>query len=182
MLRIKYLIVMSYAIVIAHAQPNKVVYKCASGKINFMSDAPMEIIKASSNKLSGIIDVSKRTFAFSVVIRTFEGFNLELQREHFNENYMESEKFPTADFKGKIIEDIDLSKDGIYNIRAKGTFMIHGIEQERIIKVLVKVENGNVHVNSKFMVLLNDHNIKVPKVVNEKISSEVEVKVDAELK
>lgn len=170
------------AAVFSHAQTAQTVYRCNNGKINFMSDAPMEIIKASSNKLSGLIDVSKRTFAFSVNIRSFTGFNAELQREHFNENYLESEKFPTADFKGKIIEDVDLSKDGTYSVRAKGNFTIHGVEQERIIKATVKVEGGIVHVDSKFNVLLKDHTIKIPKVVNEKISSEVEVKIDADMK
>jgi len=57
-----------------------------------------------------------------------------LQKEHFNENYLESDKYPEASFKGKIIEDIDLDKDGEYEVRAKGELTIHGIMQERIIK------------------------------------------------
>ena len=173
------LLILAHTIV---AQSVKTIYSCKNGEAKFMSDAPMEIIKATSNKLTGSVDVSKRAFAFSVRIRSFEGFNVALQKEHFNENYMESEKFPSADFKGKIIEDVDLSKDGTYTVRAKGNFIIHGVDQERIIKATVKVQNSVIHIKSKFNVLLKDHNIKIPKVVNEKVASEVVVEVDAQMK
>ena len=179
---LKLLCAFYFVATIMNAQTSKTVYSCKDGKINFKSDAPMEIIQASSDKVSGNVDVTKRTFAFSVHIRSFEGFNVALQREHFNENYMESEKFPSADFHGKIIEDVDLSKDGIYSVRAKGNFTIHGVEQERIIKATVKVQSNVIHITSKFTVLLKEHNIKIPKVVNEKVASEVVVDVDAEMK
>jgi hypothetical protein len=83
-----------------------------AGKISFQSDAPYELIKASSNHLSGALDLSKKEFAFKVRMETFEGFNSALQREHFNENYMESNKYPEARFTGKIIEDVNYNEDG----------------------------------------------------------------------
>ncbi len=182
MLKYKLVWLFIFCSLLAGAQNKGPIYSCKNGKASFMSDAPMEIIKATSNKLTGSVDISKRTFAFSVRIRSFEGFNVELQKEHFNENYMESEKFPSADFKGKIIEDIDLSKEGTYNVRAKGNFIIHGIDQERIIKAVIKVHNNTISIKSKFNVLLKDHNIKIPKVVNEKVASEVEVEIEADMK
>jgi hypothetical protein len=157
------------------------VYKTDHGSVNFKSDAAMELIKASSQKLFGAIDPEKKTFSFVVKIVTFEGFNVGLQKEHFNENYMESDKFKTASFTGKIIEDIDFSKPGKYPVRAKGVFNVHGIEQERIIKCNLEVFPNTVQVQTEFTVLLDDHQIRVPRVVYEKVASEIIVVVSAEL-
>lgn len=128
------------------------------------------------------MDVVKRQFAFSVKMNSFMGFNSPLQREHFNENYVESDVFPDAVFVGKIIEEVDLTLDGTYEIRAKGKFTVHGVAQERIIKSSVTVKNGMIVIRSAFTVLLADHNIPVPKVVHEKLASEIKVEVNAELK
>jgi polyisoprenoid-binding protein YceI len=157
------------------------VYKVSNGSIAFNSDAPMELIKASSNKLAGLFDASTKKFAFRVKVNSFEGFNTALQREHFNENYMESNSFPFASFEGKVIEDIDYSKPGVYNVRAKGNFTVHGVSQERIIKVEISVKQQSVSVRSAFTVLLADHNITIPKVVHEKLASEIKVEVKADL-
>jgi polyisoprenoid-binding protein YceI len=110
------------------------VYSVSNGSIAFRSDAVLELIKANSNELKGVVDISKKQFAFKIKVSSFNGFNSPLQKEHFNENYLETDKFPFASFEGKIIEDIDLSIDGTYNIRAKGNLTVHGITQERIIK------------------------------------------------
>jgi len=164
------------------AQENRNIFSTDNGNVSFRSDAPLELIDASSDKLRAVIDPDKRTFAFRVVIRTFKGFNGELQREHFNENYMEIDKFPEATFTGKIIEQVDLTKDGVYSVRAKGALRMHGVEQERIIKSLVTVKSGIIQVHSVFNVLLVDHDIKIPKVVHEKIASEIFVDVNADFK
>ncbi|HRI58767.1 MAG TPA: YceI family protein [Saprospiraceae bacterium] len=157
------------------------VFRCENGKISFKSDAPLEVISAKSGKLRGVIDTTKQTFAWSVDIKTFEGFNSPLQREHFNENYMESKKYPKASFSGKIIEKIDFQKNGTYAVRAKGQLNIHGIEQERIIKSQLEVNDGKLRVQATFTVPLTDHNITIPKVVYQKIAEEVAITVNAEL-
>jgi hypothetical protein len=157
------------------------IFSTTSGKISFQSDAPFELIKASSKDLKGLLDVAKKTFAFKVRMETFEGFNSALQREHFNENYIESDKFPEASFNGKIIEDADLTKDGTYTVRAKGDFMLHGVSQERIIKSDVVVKDGKINIHSAFSVLLSDHNIPIPKVVKDKLSEEIKVDVSTVL-
>jgi polyisoprenoid-binding protein YceI len=157
------------------------IFSTTSGKISFQSDAPFELIKASSKDLKGLLDVSKKTFAFKVRMETFEGFNSALQREHFNENYIESDKFPEASFDGKIIEDVDLTKEGTYTVRAKGNFSIHGVSQERIIKSDVVVKDGKINIHSAFSVLLSDYNIPIPKVVKDKLSEDIKVDVTTTL-
>ena len=156
-------------------------YNVSKGSIDFRSDAPMELIKASSRELKGIFDATKKQFAFSVFVRSFSGFNSPLQLEHFNENYLESDKYPRASFDGKIIEDVDLHNDGNYTIRAKGNLTIHGVVQERIIKCDLTVNNKVVTIRSHFTVLLADYNIPIPKVVHEKLASEIKVEVKADL-
>lgn len=149
------------------------------GTIAFKSNAPLEVIEASSTALEGIIDPAKGTFAFSAPIRSFQGFNSPLQREHFNENYLESDKYPRATFSGKIIEEIDFTRDGRFEVRAKGKLNVHGREQERIIRSTVDIKNGTIQVSSSFTVLLEEHDIAIPKIVYQKIAEEIQVTVAA---
>ena len=159
----------------------KMLYEVKTGSIDFDSNAPQELIHASSPKLRGILDVSKKTFAFKIPIVSFQGFNSPLQREHFNENYMESDLFPEATYTGKIIEDIDFSKDGKYQVRTKGKLRIHGIEQERIIRSDISIKGQRITVFSAFIVSLSDHNIKIPRVVYDKLAPDINVTVQASL-
>ena len=154
-------------------------WKTTDGVVAFKSDAPLELIEARSNKLQGLLDLQQRTFAFSLPVASFEGFNTPLQKEHFNENYLESRRFPKATFSGRLIENTDLSVDGVYDIRAKGALSIHGISLERIIKATVRVENGRLTVQSNFTVLLAEHGITIPKVVHQKIAEEIQVQIKA---
>jgi hypothetical protein len=158
------------------------IYQADDGVVNFHSNAPHELIRASSDKLSCAIDVQKKQFAFSLSVRSFMGFNSPLQREHFNENYLESERYPEATFTGKIIEDDDFVKDGEYEVRAKGKMVIHGVSQERIIKAHVSTKNGKMNITASFVVALADHDIKIPRVVYDKLAPDIMVSVKAELK
>jgi hypothetical protein len=144
-------------------------------EITFISNAELELIKAYSRLVRGLIDTSTNQFAFSIDIKSFQGFNSDLQREHFLDNYMEIDKYPKAEFAGKIIEQIDFSVEGTYEVRAKGDLNIHGQKQMRIIKVKVIVKNGRVDIESDFVVPLVDHNILIPKIVNQKIATEIAV-------
>ncbi|HMR46199.1 MAG TPA: YceI family protein [Bacteroidia bacterium] len=155
------------------------VYSCTNGEVFFRSEAKLELIDAKSQKLEAIVDFQKKTFEFLIPINSFKGFNAELQREHFLDRYMESDKFPVATFTGKIIEDVDISKPREITVRAKGKLTIHGVEQERIIKSKISIEGNAVTVYSVFSVPLKDHKIKVPRVVQEKIANEVLVQVKA---
>jgi hypothetical protein len=155
---------------------------CENGRILIRSAAPLETIQARSLNLRGIVDPETQAFAWSVDIKTLDGFNGPLQREHFNENYMESDRYPKASFTGKIIEKIDFKKDGSYAVRAKGKFKVHGVEQERIIKTRIDIRNGRVSIHSVFNLVLAEHDILIPRIVCQKIAEDVEIRVDADLK
>ncbi len=156
-------------------------YMSKKGKVNFTSDAPMEVINANSDDLVGLIKQKTKQFAFSIQMTSFEGFNSELQKEHFNENYVESEKYPKATFSGTIVEDFDLSKDGTYKVNAKGKLTIHGITKERTISATITVKDGKVSIYSKFTVLLEDHDIERPTVVFQKIAEKIFITVNMDL-
>lgn len=152
-----------------------------NGTVKFLSKAPLEIIEAKSSALNGIIDAEMNTFAWIIDIKTFQGFNGPLQREHFNENYLESNVYPRASFTGKIIEAVNYRQNGTYTIRAKGKLTIHGVTQERIIKSRLDVRGNVLHIESVFTVALADHNITIPKVVHQKIAEQIEVSISADL-
>jgi hypothetical protein len=175
-------ILLLFSLTCPEIQAGEGIYFTNSGIATFRSEAVQELISGTSNELRGLLDVEKRTFAFRILIRSFKGFNNGLQREHFNENYLESDKYPEATFRGKIIEEVDFTRDGKFTIRAKGILNVHGVDQERIIKSEVTIQNGNIHIDSKFTILITDHDIKVPKVVHSKIASEIMVEVIADLK
>ena len=164
--------------------PETGIFISNNGIVKFISKAPLEIIKAESKKLSGVLNVEKRTFAFSIPINSFEGFNSPLQKEHFSEDYLESDKIPKAVFKGKIIEEADLGTPGTYTIRAKGIMSIHGVEKEMIIKSKIVTTTAQMTVESSFSISLKDYNINIPKIVNQKIAENifVDVKMDLNLK
>lgn len=156
-------------------------YRCENGKVFFKSEATLELIQARSKKLRGAIDPSNNTFAFTVETSSFEGFNSPLQREHFNENFLESTKYPKISFTGKIIEKIDFQTDGIYSVRAKGKLVAHGVEKERIIRSELEVLGNKLNLRAQFTVPLADHNISIPHIVHQKIAEEVSLRIEAEL-
>ncbi len=162
-----------------HAQ--KGLFEARKSMVSFVSDAPLELIKASSKELRGFLDPEKRTFAFIIPSKSFEGFNSPLQQVHFSENYIEASKYPEASFKGKIIEQIDFNTDGDYQVRAKGSLNIHGVEQERIIRIKIKIKKGILIAEADFSILLKEHNITIPKVVNQKIAEEIFINVNMEM-
>jgi hypothetical protein len=147
-------------------------------EVVFLSDAPLERITAKSTTCTAIIDLQQRTFAAQVPVRSFEGFNSPLQKEHFNENYLESGTYPLMTFQGRIIESTDLSKPGEHRVRAKGEFTVHGVTKERIIECTCVVTTDGIRLTSAFNVLIEDHAIRVPRVVQQKVAATVEVKVD----
>ena len=149
--------------------------------MSFTSNAELELIKASSTDTQGIVDPATNQFAFSVPVSSFKGFNTDLQRQHFNDNYMESSKYPKASFTGKIIEQVNYSHDSVYTIRAKGELDIHGQKQTRIIKAKLTIRKNDIQIDTDFNVPLADHNISIPRIVSQKIATEIDVKFRATL-
>jgi hypothetical protein len=157
-------------------------YFIVNSEVTFVSDAPLERIDAKSTQMKGVIDTDTRSFAFSVANESFEGFNSVLQKDHFNENYIESDKNPSCLFSGKIIDEINFLKDGTYLVRVKGILNVKGVPQERIIKSTIWVKGDDIFIECDFGVLLADHEIRIPRIVQQKIAPEIKIGVKAKLK
>jgi len=149
-------------------------FKASESKVKFFSEAPLENIEAVNTSCASMLNVDSREIAVVVPIKSFE-FEKDLMREHFNENYMESDTYKNASFKGKINEDIDLKQNGSYEVTATGDFSIHGVTKERTLKGTLVVEKKKISLDAKFDVKLADHNIEIPKIVFENIAEVVEV-------
>lgn len=157
-------------------------FTITKGQVKFTSNAPLELIEAETDELTGLIDPETRNFAFKVPIASFVGFNHSLQREHFNENYMESDKFPHGTFSGTIQDDLDFSVDGTYEgVSVSGQLNIHGIVADKELLADIQVEDGKVAISSKFLIPLKDHKIKIPKILSRKLATIIYVQVDASL-
>ena len=152
-----------------------------SARLSFFSEAPIENIKAESNTGVSALNLSTNTIYFKVHMLSFE-FKKSLMQEHFNENYMESSKYPFAEFNGKIREQIDLTKDGIYPVTVQGELNIHGVKKNYIVKGELNVKGSEISANSTFPVKLADHEIKIPRLVIKNIAEIVQVTVSAHYK
>lgn len=148
--------------------------------VSFFSHGPIEDIAATSKSAQVILDAAKKDVAVRITIKAFT-FEKKLMEEHFNEKYMESDKYPYATFTGKIKDTLDYKKDGVYNVNVAGKLNIHGVEKERTIPSTVTVKGGEITIDSKFMVALKDHNIEIPSLVSQNIAETVEVKINSVL-
>ncbi len=153
-------------------------YMTKNGFISFFSHTPMEDIKAENNQVAGVIDTSTGEIVFQVLINSFH-FERALMEEHFNENYMESEKYPKASFKGKItdLKTVDFKKNGTYDVVVEGDLTIRDVTKKMSVKGTVEIITGGVNANTKFIIAPEDFNIKIPSVVREKIARTLEVTV-----
>ena len=149
-------------------------------KFNIFSSTPVEDIKAVSYTGVAVLGTQKQELSIQVAIKSLE-FDRKLMQEHFNENYMESEKYPLAKFKGVIEPKIDFTKDGEYSVTAKGILNLHGVDQSRTINGKIAIKNGVVNLNSTFDVACEAHKIKIPSLVFTKIAEVIQVKVQGNL-
>jgi hypothetical protein len=153
-------------------------YVCQKGKINFFSKSALENIDATSNTAVCVLNTKSKK-VYTKVKQTSFTFKDKLMQEHFNENYMESEKYPFSVLDMVIAEDIDFTKDGTYDVTLKGTLEMHGVKQDREIKGKLTIKNGQpANGNAEFMVKLADHKIRIPSVVGANIAEDVKVTVD----
>ena len=149
-----------------------------AGKASFFSSAPLEDIEAHSNQAVSIFDVQSGEIAASVLMRSFN-FRKALMEEHFNENYIESDKYPKATFKGKVsnIGDLDVSEPGRYTLNVAGDITLHGVTQPVEVKAEVTVEKGILQAKAVFPLKVQDFKIKVPRLVVNNIAEVVDVTV-----
>jgi hypothetical protein len=153
-------------------------YMTKNGFIGFYSHTPMEDIKADNNQVVGALDISTGEMVFQALIKSFH-FDRALMEEHFNENYMESDKFPKSVFKGKItnLASVDLSKNGTYEVTVEGDLTIHDVTNKISSKGTVEVVSGGINANSKFKIVPEDYKIIIPGVVRDKFDKTMEVTV-----
>jgi polyisoprenoid-binding protein YceI len=154
-------------------------YFTRDGKITFSSDAPLEKIEAVNGKVSSILDTETGDMEFAVLIKSFH-FEKALMEEHFNENYMESTKYPKAVFKGKVtnLAEVDFKVNGSYPAVVSGEITIHGVTKSLQTSGTIKVNNNEITAISDFDLTVADYEIEIPKVVRENIAKIVQVHVD----
>ena len=149
-------------------------YAVTESEIKFHSDSPLEKIEAINKKTKSFFKISSKTLMFVIPVVSFK-FEKPLMEEHFNENYLETEKFPTAKFSGTINEELDYTKNGTYDASATGKLTIHGVEQERSINGTITVKDSQLIFEGNFQIKLKDHDIDIPSIVIQNIAEVVDV-------
>lgn len=154
-------------------------YMTKNGYIGFHSNTPIEDIKADNNQVAGVIDTSTGEMVLQVLIKSFH-FEKTLMEEHFNENYLESDKFPKATFTGKILNTADMNflKPGTYDGQVEGDLTIHGVTNKVNAKGTIEVSAGGITATSKFNLVPEDYKINIPGVVRNNIAKTLEVTVN----
>lgn len=160
---------------------NKMITK--TGKITFeASVSSFEEIKAKNESVTCVLNTSSGEIASLALIKGFR-FKIALMEEHFNENYIESDLYPKATFRGKI-ENFDASKltatSKEYTV--KGKLEIHGKSKDIIIKARIKKSEDGIDIDTNFIVNTDDFGIEIPNLVSQKVSKKVTMKLDATLK
>jgi len=179
--QLRKIFVLVFIILYAFTSFSQNLYIVSKSTVKFTSDAPLEVIEANSEEMKGLLNISDGSFAFRIAMNSFQGFISELQEAHFNENYVESDKYPTASFSGKIIEKTNFSSPGLYKVKGTGKFFCHGVEKDKTIAVTLTFEKDKIKVNGEFSILLEDYRIKRPAVVYKKIAKEIFIEINAEL-
>ncbi len=152
------------------------VIKSTAVTIDFFSETPLEDISATSSEGVAVLNAISNEVAFQVPIKSFQ-FKRALMQEHFNENYMESGRYPMADFKGKITTPVNWTSNGTYPVEAKGVLNIHHVEKERTIKATVIINGKDITIKSQFDVACKDHGIDIPSILFKKIAEVINVNV-----
>jgi polyisoprenoid-binding protein YceI len=148
------------------------------GYIGFYSHTALEDIKGDNNQVASVFDSSTGELVFQVLIKSFH-FDRALMEEHFNENYMESDKYPKSTFRGKVINlaEVNFSKNGTYDVTVEGELTIHNVTNKISAKGKMEVVSGGINASSKFNINPEDYKINIPGVVSDKINKNLEVSV-----
>lgn len=154
-------------------------YLTRTGKVTIFSSTKLENFESFNNETSSVLDSKTGDVIVLVPIKSFK-FESALMEEHFNENYLESDTYPKADFKGKItnIGEVNFAKDGVYNVKASGKLTMHGVSNDVNIPGTVTVKGNAITAVSKFIINPNDYKIKIPKLMAGKVSEQIEITVN----
>ena len=151
-------------------------YSTRTGFIGFYSKTSMEDIKAENNQVYAIIDAGKKNLAFTLLLKGFV-FTKELMQEHFNENYVESDKYPKANFSGAYTGDVQADKNGVYKVTVKGNLTLHNVTRPIETPATLEVKDGKLLGQAEFKLKPEDFNINIPGIVRDKIDKEIAVKI-----
>ncbi len=160
---------------------SQTIFMTRSGQISFFSKTTVENIEGVNNEVTSMIDIGKGDLVFAVLVKSFH-FEKALMEEHFNENYLESNKYPKATFQGKItnLSAINFSKDGTYEATIEGDFTMHGVKQLHKGMGTITVSKGKITAVSTFTLKLADYKIEIPSLVADKISPTIEIRVNCQ--
>lgn len=174
----KPIIILLLSLVFAYSTAAQIKYYTKKSSISFYSKALFENIEAHNKDAVSVLDAGTGQIEFSVLIKGFR-FDNSLMQEHFNENYLESDKYPKSVFKGKIanVKAIDFSKDGTYTCTVNGMLTLHGVTKPVNSQAMFTIKNGNISAASEFVVKPADFNIKIPALVHDKVAKSVSVVV-----
>lgn len=150
-----------------------------TGHIDFYSHTPLEDIKADNDQVASVIDLSTGEIVFQVLIKSFK-FEKALMEEHFNESYLESDKYPRATFRGKITEPEPsaLRKEGKHNVTIEGDLNLHDVTKKITVQGTIVTGQEKLNATSKFNIKPADYNIEIPSVVRGNIAETIEVNVN----
>ncbi len=157
-------------------------YYTKSGSIQFVSKGNIETIQANHRSVTCVLDSKTGALQFAVLMKGFE-FKKALMQEHFNENYVESDKFPKAEFRGVIVNNSEIAytKESVYNAHVKGKLTLHGQTRDVETDGKITVKNGKLLANADFTIQMSDYNISIPKLVKENMSNTVSITVNCAL-
>ncbi|RAW01231.1 YceI family protein [Pseudochryseolinea flava] len=172
----KFFLFMVFAVALNFTTSAQQRYFAEKSKVSFYSDGVVEDITAVNEKVTSIFDAFKGDVAFLMSIKDFQ-FEKKLMQVHFNEKYMESEKYPKSTFQGKIV-GFNSAEEGVQQVRAVGKLSIHGVTKDVDAIGTIEKNGSFLQVKSKFNVKLLDYNINVPQIVWKNIAQQVEVTIE----
>ncbi len=151
-------------------------------KLDATSSTSPEKIEALTKTASCVLDASAGKIQWAVLLKSFK-FEQALMEEHFNENYVESNKFPKATFSGQItnLSEVNLAKDGTYNAVVTGKMTLHGVTKDITTNGALNVSGGKIRVNAGFSLMLPDYGITIPSLVSDKVTRDARILIDATL-
>ncbi|MGF7231757.1 YceI family protein [Arachidicoccus sp.] len=152
-------------------------YFTKNGEISFTSKTPIETIHAENKQVLAVIDEATKQIALNLLIKGFL-FDKQLMQDHFNEEVIESDKYPKANFIGKITDNIDLSKPGKYHVRISGQLSMNGITKPLYTEADIEISAGKLKAACNFKIPFEDYNIKIPSVLRNNISKTISVLVN----
>lgn len=175
---IKYVLAFLIFIASSHQLNAQDIWMTRSGTIGFEAGTGIEDVEGINTEVASLFNIKTGDIAFNVPVKSFH-FKRTLMEEHFNENYMETTKFPKASFQGKItdLSKVNFIRDGTYSVTVEGDLTIHGVTKKVSAPGSIKISGGKITAVSAFSIIMADYNISIPGVVADKMSKDARIKV-----